>query len=579
MSQKNGQRTLLEISKTKAGELVQTSAQEHIILHNDNLYGTRPLSPLKARDAIENIQVSYKNTDLKQAINALKQLAEEYPKENLDCYFFSDFQQQQFPLSGLKDLPRNIYFNGIQIDNTESRNLYIDTAYFESPFLQIGRNTALIVKSRRIGKENNTPAIIQLLVDGQVKSAASPVFDSEGKSIDTIGFEPQKNHWEKLELVINDDAIGFDDTFLIAAQSLTELNVLIIAPENANLYLQTAISSVNGFRNTTVRSLPGKNEVLNYNLVIWDGIKQWSPADAELAKSILTNGSNVLITFGADADINAINENISKLADLKLQAWDTLSQQVSGIQKSHPIVKDLFEELPENLQLPFCARHLTIQAGISANQRSIMHFRDGAPFISSYKVQSGQLFICSSPLDPSSGNFQTSYFFVPFLHQMSGLSGNNNIFSITAGTPTSLYLPRFSVNENDRAHLTGKNIDVIPQQKSVGRGMKVNFQDQVVHTGFYTLRNMAGDSVMIGINANRKESNILNWSLNDLKKNTAGAQFSWQNINTREKVAERTEQSRFPLWKLCSTLALLMLILETFLLSKNLIKQRQQPSI
>jgi hypothetical protein len=78
----------------------------------------------------------------------------------------------------------------------------------------------------------------------------------------------------------------------------------------------------------------------------------------------------------------------------------------------------------------------------------------------------------------------------------------------------------------------------------------------------------------VAVNINRNESNLNTWSQSELKKNWSGEQIFWQEANSEQNVLSTNEQSAFPLWKLCTILAVLMLGIETFLLSKNLLKQK-----
>src|SRR5690606_17594202 len=133
-----------------------------------------------------------------------------------DLYYYSDFQQNAFAANPDAGLAKDIRFHGIPVQEDAVQNIYIDTAYIDAPVLQTGQSNRLVVHSKKIGKLAKDMPVLQLLVIGQVKCAATPNFNDQGESIDTLSFQVNDARWQKIALSLNDAALRFDDTFRIS---------------------------------------------------------------------------------------------------------------------------------------------------------------------------------------------------------------------------------------------------------------------------------------------------------------------------------------------------------------------------
>jgi hypothetical protein len=311
-----------------------------------------------------------------------------------------------------------------------------------------------------------------------------------------------------------------------------------------------------------------------YNLLLLNGLTSISETLATTMLKALQNGQNVCLFLGEKADIASVNSGLATIGDIQITGFDTAAQVVSSVQSESRLVKDMFERIPDNVQLPFAQNHYQIKAGLSAQQQSIFSFRNGDPFFALYRIHKGQLYICATSPNARNGNFQSSYFFVPFLYQMASLAKGNSIFAINAGQKQPVFIQKASGDERNLVHLKAEGTDIIPAQKAEGMGVQVFAGAVAQRFGFYNLSSQDKDTNLIAVNMNRSESDLTVWSLSTLKKNWNGKEMQWQVADAENKALTASQQSAFPLWKLCSILAFLMLGIETFLLSKNL-KQKQ----
>jgi hypothetical protein len=574
MSAKSGARTLLDVAKEKALQQVKSAVpgSRFILLTNDKPAAYEPQPADKIISEIGAVEVSpaIKTTD--QVLSAIHGLMQNNNLQAADVYYYSDFQHSQAEMPAASAW-NNIHFYGMPVQAKDAGNIYIDTAYLNAPVLQTRQNNELVVHTINTGAAPKEPVVLQLAINGQVKSAASINFNEKKESFDTINFQVNDASWQQMALTVNDASVHFDDTFRIAARSSSNLSVLVLNQGQANPYILAAFRSYNGFKLEQQDVAAAPKDFKEYNLVILNGITQIDNQLGQKIAAALQQGQSICIFPGKTANINALNEGLKQVGDIHITNVDTAVQSVSSLQQGSTLVKDIFEHIPENIQLPVVKWHYTIESGLSANRQSVLSFRNGDPYLASFTPSKGQLYILASSADLEAGNFAGSYFFLPFIYQMAAQSRNGDIYAVNAGSKQPVYLSFSNASERNMVHLYGKGMEVIPQQQPSGTGLNV-YLDQATHTaGFYTLAAAGSDSIMVALNANRAESKAGVWALADLKNSWKGDNIHWVDINNETAANAAGSGGNFPLWKLCVILALLMLAAETLLLAGGFRKQ------
>jgi hypothetical protein len=574
MSVKNGARSLLDIAKDAARKQVlkSTPGTRYLLLTNDKPASYKPLPADKVLVELNNTSISANNRNSDQVFSLIRNIMQTELAPGADVYYYSDFQQYAFIEPKDKTLLKDIHLYGVPVQGSNPVNVFIDTAYFDAPVLQTGQNTKLIVHSKATGKPEGDVPVLQLTVNNQVKSATTLRFNDKNESIDTINFSLNDSHWQEIALTVN-DVLHFDDTFRITARSTPSLSVLLLSDGQSNPYIQAAFRAYNGFRlnQTSVSQLPANlNE---YNLIILNDVKTFDNVLGDALNKALQEGKTVCLFPGKTNDYNAFNAGLQQISDIKINGIDTASQMASTLQQGSTLVKDIFESIPQNVQLPMANWHYVIDAGLSANQQAVLSFRNGDPFLAKYTVGKGQLYICASSADMQAGNFAASYFFAPFLYQMAMQSYGADIYAITTGKGQAAYLPLTNAGERNMVHLYGKGIDAIPSQLPNGAGLNVFVDQSVTQPGFYYLSSTVNDTTAIALNSDRQESQLGVWTIAALKNSWKGNNIHWVDVSAPSVDSTGSNWAGFPLWKVCVILAVLMLAAETYLLAGGFRKQ------
>jgi len=575
MSLKKGPRDLLDIAKeTARKQLLQAPPEARfILLTNNKPVSYQPMPAEKALAALNTIELSPISKSSDQIFTLVEGLVQSEAADGADVFYYSDFQQNSFAAQVKESQLKNIRFIGVPLRTKAPGNIYIDTAFLASPSLQTGQNNRLIVKSKRVGKPTDEPVVVQLRVNDQVKSAVSLEFDAENQATDTLSFQVNNTGWQNISLTINDAAVRFDDTFRIAARSASNLSVLVLNEGPQSPYIQAAFRAYSGFR-MVQQPMAETADWKNYNLIILQGITTFNDQLVSQVISALQQGRSICIFPGKTSNYQSLSNGLNKIAELQISGLDTAVQTASNLIQGSDLVRDLFDRVPENVQLPVANWHYILSSGLRSNQQSVLSFRNGDPFIAQYNPSRGKLYVSATAINLNAGNFPESYFFVPFLYQMATQSGSGDVFAITAGKQQPVFLSLQNTDDRNMVHVYANSLDLIPPQRASGAGVEVFLGEAVQQPGFYTLAAERGDSTNVAVNASRLESQLALWDLDVLRQNWKGENISWSDENLQ---AAKASDTHLPLWKVCVILALLMLAAESYLLAAGYRKQTLAP--
>lgn len=571
MSVKKGARSMLDIAKEAARRQVQQAAPgtRFVLLTNDRPVSYRAEPADKVYSQVNLTEPTSAAKTVNQVLANAQSILRTEGTKGADVYYYSDFQQYSFAAVPEKALMEHITFYGLPVQADEVADVYIDTAWLTTPVLQTGKSNYIVVHSKLTGKAPAENPVLNLMINGQVKSAASLNFDGKEDRFDTLNFQVNDARWQGITLTINDPALKYDDTFRITARSSPNLSVMVLNEGQLNPFIQAAFRAYNGFRLNQVDIGNAPKNWNDYNLVILNGITHLDEVMGRTLNEALQMGQSVCIFPGRTANFQQINEGLKLAGDIRITALDTAMQTATTLQQGSALIKDLFEKIPDNVQLPAANWHYALAAGLSANQQSVLSFRNGDAFLARYTPSRGQLYICATAADLQSGNFPGSYFFTPFLYQMAIQSSSSSVYAVTAGAQQPVYLTSAVTAERNTIHIYGQGMDIIPPQRPNGAGLDVFLDQSVQQPGFYALSAPGADTTQVALNQDKSESLLQFRDISALKKEWTGDQVKWMSIGESGHITDAGNNGNLPLWKVCVILAIVMLAAETFLLARK----------
>jgi hypothetical protein len=570
MSLRHGLRSGLDAAVDAARRQVSQApaGSRFLLLSNDKPFAYEPQPAEKILSGLAGLDIAPGAKSSAQVFASVQSLMQAENMAAADLYYYSDFSRGSFSAQPDEGDIRGVRLHAISVQPKERSNIYIDTAFLSSPVLQSGVGNSIVVRSKLVGKAPTAAPVLQLAVNGQVKSAASLRFDASGNSADTLSFFASGTGWQRISLALNDASLRFDDTLLIAARSAPSLSVLVLNQGQPSPYIQAAFRSYAGFslRSESIANAP--QDWRAFNLIILNGITSLPEALGKQVQQALNAGQSICIFPAKTRELSGLNAALAYAGDIRIAALDTASQAAASLQPGADLVRNVFESIPQNVQLPVASWHYEISAGYAANGQSILAFRNGDPLLARYAPGRGKLYLCATSADIEGGNFPASYFFVPFLYQMAAQSRGGDVYALTAGQHQAAFLPLPHSDDRNMVHLYGPGIDAIPPQRAAGGGVDVFVDAAVQAPGFYRLAAASGDSALIALNGTRAYSGLALWDMDALRAKWPDRQATWQ---TPEGAAAAASggSAEMPLWKVCAILALLLLATETAVLLAN----------
>ncbi len=561
---------LLALAKNKAINIIKQCGQAdqfQILTQDFKASENKILDKQQALQAINNISISGQS----KSVNTVLQLQQNTLSTNgalqKAIIYISDFQKNKTPLPISFKANYNTYF--LPINNEQPNNICLDSVWFENPSLQTNETQNLKARIINYNEDKGINTALQLVNNGQIKSVKNINLSAAETQIVDIPYTTNQAGQQQIQLQLTDYPISFDDTFYIGANVAANYSVLLINDGINNPYLSTVFKTGNSFRtdNANTNSIKPK-QFDNYSLIVLCNLNNINTNLYTEIERFINAGGNVLVFPSNNISLNNYNETIGKLSGLLFSALDTTKLQVNNVNQEHSAIKELFDKIPDNVELPKSNKHYPFKSGTFNQEQKIFSFANGDAFLTQIKLGNGSIYYCASAADVQSSNFTNSYWFLPILFKIGYNSATQPINAYTLGAPKNIFLKAYGEQDNMLYHLTNKTWDAIPQQFNSNGKVAINFANAAQYAGLYNLMVPAinASNLVIGLNYNRQESNLAAWPSSDLKAKlgmTNGSVILDEaTINTSLK--NNTDNKNF--WRWCLLSALLFLFIEVLLI-------------
>ncbi len=560
--------SLLDQAREKAKTVIESCASSDRIqlLTNDfSLPESRFLTKEEALQQLGTITLSPRTREAGAIMEKQKRMLQTEPGKQPQLFFISDFQKNAFAadLETTDSIPK--YF--IQVQPAQTNNVTIDTAYLETPTVLLNQPNPLLVQVRNTGDEA-VSTTLSLMVNDQLKSASSLSLKAGETKTEKISFTTATAGRQCMKIFLNDYPVNYDDTFYVAGKAGSNYAVLVINESGTNAYLSSVFRPGQQFRADQELASAVRIQLLkNYTLIILNGVNTLSPSLQQALSEYVESGSSLLVFPAPQSATGNINEFLNRLASSQYGPSDTNRMMVSDYNRSHLIFSDLFTKTPENIELPVCFRHYVIQSAALSSEQKLFTFPNGDAFLSEFRCGNGKLYLCASSADQSSGNFPKSYWFLPLIYKMAYLNVSNPVYALTIGKNAIMQIPNTKTGNENIYHVSDPSVDAIPEQRSTGNQVMLNLNQAIQKSGLYSVYLPgSSDTVFVGLNYNRNESELKYHQIDELKKNSKISKAHWSGDQVVMNAGWGQWQDGMPLWKVCIILALFFLLCESLLI-------------
>jgi hypothetical protein len=564
----SGGQSLFDKARQTAKEIAKNySADDQFQLLTNDFQGKhqRMVSKEEFSTLADEIEVSPAVRSLAEITKRQKDALSRENSRNQIAYLLSDFQKNMGDLN----IDSAVSYNLVPFAADAQENIYIDTCWFNEPVQLLNQQSQLIVKISNSGEKKSEGNRLALKLNGQAKAMADFSIEPGGSVFDTISFVQNLPGWNKAELSIQDYPITYDDNYFLAYHVIEKINVLDINEGRSNLFLDALFKNQSEFNFNSINSGSFTAQALTGNrLVILDDLKTVSSTLAAALNSYLADGGAVAVFPAGDCEIEAYNRFLNNLQANSITGISDQAQDLAGINLQQNIFRDVFEKIPQNMNLPQARKYYTFSHSSASNEEAILTLKDGSSFFSRYPYKLGSLYVSAVPLDKNFSDLPVHAIFVPMLYKMavSNIKQSNISYFIGDKTRIEVDAPKLA---GDKVYkIKGENVEFIPEQFDMGNKILLGLSDQVKKAGFYevTLEGIDSSQVL-ALNFDRRESDLRFYSASQLKDKYTQKNVNVVNAANADVSSVVKELDRgTSLWKLCILLALIFLGIEVLLL-------------
>jgi len=508
METKGGQGSLLNEAKIKALSLVNSyRATDKFILttNNFNIGDQRLLSNEEAIDKIETITISSRSRKLSKIYSRNRDALNSSEFTNKSFYIFSDFQKSTADFKAVDaDTLINSYL--IPIKATEVSNLYIDSCWFDSPTHLFNQNETLSIRIKNSSENDLENIPIKLYINNQNVVPASFSVKSNDEVIIALNYRNKSKGVQQGKVELRDNPVTMDDAFYFSYSISENINILGIGNEAPALQSIYKTDSVFNYTNFDVKKLD-YSIIKKSNLIVLHHLDQINSGLSNAIKSFIDNGGSLLVFPSDEINTDSYREFLSLIGVNYYTAIDSAENKVREINLAHPIYKNVFEKAPEgNLNLPLVSSHYKLSKGNTAFKNNILTLKNGAPFLTNYKVGKGNVYLSSVSLNAESSNFKNHALFVPTLYNIALLSQTNYPLFHTIGSNSTIDVNRTGLMDNIY-HIKNTSLDIIPKVRNTNNNTTVFVNSAIEVADNYFLENK-DSKIGLAYNYNRSESKL-----------------------------------------------------------------------
>ena len=576
MQAEGGKGSLLEEAKTKAVEIVSAyrSSDHFQLVTND--FEARHLQ-FANRDEfvamLRDVEYSPIRRSLPEIIKRQSESFTESKGSSHIAYIISDFQKSTTSLSELNtDTATAYYF--IPVKSNKTANLSIDSCWFESPVHLIGQKVKLYVSVKNNSDVVAEKVPLKLIINNTQKAVSS--FDiAPNSTVGTIITYVDKEagiHNGMLEIM--DNPVTFDDKFYFSYDIQPSVPVLCINGAQSNVFLNSLLAGDSAFmfNNVSVNQVD-YNALASYNLIIMNEINEVSSGLSLELQKFVSNGGHLLVIPAATMNIDNYKRFLSSQGSNYYTVMNKVSQKISEINFHSPFYADVFESVPQNMDLPQVTSYFSISRISRSAQDYLMKLQNNELFLSVQDCGRGKVFLLSVPLQTEYSNFPKHALFVPTIYKIALMSRIMQRLYYVIGKDDNIEVLTAMKDEKDlilKLKNTNGNNEVIPQIQNYYGRISLLMHNQIKDNGNYRLTDGKKDIAGLAFNYDKAESDMKCYTTDEInsfidKNNLKNTMLIEGKAKSLSAVVTELNQGK-KLWKTFVLLALLFLASEIVLL-------------
>ncbi len=567
---------LLEEAKSKAGEIAAAyrGADHFQLITND--FEARHCQFVNREEFtafLREVDFTPVQRNLQDVIRRQAESYSESKGSSHIAYIISDFQKSTSLLQQLH--PDTAFtYNLVPVKANKTRNLCIDSCWFESPVHFSGQKVKLFVSVKNNSDEIMEKVPLKLMINNTQKAVSS--FDiapnsSAGSVITYIDKEPGI-HYGMLEIM--DSPMVFDDKFYFAYDILPSVPVLCINGGQSNIFLNSLLAEDSAFvfRNVSVTQVD-YNSLSSNNLIILNELNEISSGLSQELQKFVNNGGHLLVIPAENIKTENYKAFLSSIGSNYYTVLNRTTQKIAEVNLHNPVYWDVFESMPQNIDLPQVQSYYSLSRISRTSQDFLMKLQNGEPFLNMQDCGKGRVYLLSVPLQSIFSNFPKHALFVPTIYKIAMMSRSQADLYYTIGKDEMIDVPSIIKSEKDMVlKLKNKNgkSEIIPELNNYYGRITMMMHNQIRDNGNYSLLRGKTEIEGLAFNYSKTESEMKCFTTDEINsfidknqlKNTQLVQGKTKSLTSI--VTEMNQGKK--LWKTFVLLTLLFLAIEVLFL-------------
>ena len=573
----NSDGSLLDDAKRQAREIAASySINDRFQLLTQDFEGRhqRLLSRDEFNDAVDTVKISPSSRSLQQIVNRQQSLLTLHNDASGVLYIISDFQKN---MSGgqMVKTDTGLSVNLVQLKASLLPNVAVDSVALLSAVHRPGESEKLVVSLHNYAGEEAKKIPLKLLINGAQKALGSYTIKPGSVQYDTLIFSGLQAGWQRAEITLQDNPVTFDNQFYFSFNVKQQMPVLLIDGGTANPYLK-AVFAADAFFNTT--RVPDGNvdyaSLSAYPLIVLSDVNTVSTGLSQQLKSYVKKGGTLVVFPSANIDIANYKDFLQSLNAGYPEKLVTADVKVTGLNLQNPVFKNIFENFPQNPDLPSAKKYYQLSTA-GSNAENLMSLPGRQTFWGSYTSGKGKVYVTAVPLNEDFGNLPRHALIVPVMFRIALLSGRDASLYYTLGRDETIEVPQVSSDEKQLLKLVKGVQSIIPGVKQIEGSTLLYIADQLQQIGIYDLKKQDSTVAILAFNDNRSESDLRYFTAAELARLVPQATTVLEAGKGSLKNTLAETNFGLQLWKLCIILALIFLGFEILLI--RFLKTDRQP--
>jgi hypothetical protein len=565
----NREGSLLDEAKRRAKEIASAyNINDRFQLLTQDFEGKhqRLISRDEFNDAVDAVKISPQSRTLQQIISRQQSLLDMTPNGLRSVYIISDFQKNMATRQPVK-AGSGFRINLVQLKASTLPNVAVDSVALLSATHRSGESERLVVRLHNYAAEKAEKIPLKLQVNGEQKALGSYTINARSVQNDTLTFSGLHAGWQRAKITLQDNPVTFDNEFYFSFNVKDQIHILLVDGGTPNPFLK-AVFAADPFFET--KRVPDGNvdyaALGTYPLIILTDIKAISTGLSQQLKTYVNKGGTLLVFPATEADLSSYRALLQPMNAAYPEKLQTENTKVSGINLQNQVFKNIFENFPQNPDLPVVKKYYQLSSSNNNRAENLMVLSGGQPFWTGYSSGKGKVYVSAVPLDEDFSNLPRHALFVPVMFRLALLSGHDQPLFYTLGRDETIEIPPVQTSEKQLLKLIKAGQVIIPDTKQQEGSTLLYMPDQLHETGLYDLKKQDSTLAVLAFNDSRSESDLSYLSVAELNNLIPQASSVLQSGKGSLKGAVTETNFGLQLWKLCIILTLIFLAVEILLI-------------